>query len=122
MRQWVEHAKLDEALYRRYGGSFGLTAAGAYAHGGRAMLVVEYLARRGFAPGDTAVEQAFFAALRRPPAIALEQGEPDFTPFWQRPLRNSYVPANGAMTAPASSAAEQYRLCTSVANARDQAP
>jgi hypothetical protein len=122
VRQWVEQAKLDEALYRRYGGSVGLTASGAYAHGGRAMLVVEYLARQGFALRDAAVEQAFFAALRRPPAIALEQGEPDFTPFWQRPLRNSYVPANGTTTASASSAAEQDPHCASVANARDQAP
>ncbi|HEX6267484.1 MAG TPA: hypothetical protein VFZ81_11385, partial [Burkholderiales bacterium] len=45
VRQWVEQAKLDQALYRRYGGSVGLTAAGVYAHGGRAMLVLEYLAR-----------------------------------------------------------------------------
>lgn len=118
IREWVEQAKLDAMLYRRYGGAVGLTAAGANAHGARAALVADYVARYTLAFPNAAVQREFFAVLRRPPAIALEHADPDFTPFWQRPLRASYVAAEDAHGLPAHSDTR----CASIADATDRTP
>ena len=88
---WIEQAKLDAALYRRYGGSVGLKPSGAYAHEARAALVAEFMRTEGIELPDPEVASRFFAALWAPPAIAYTGPAPDFTPFWLQPLRPSYV-------------------------------
>lgn len=92
MAQWVERSKLEAALYRRYGGVIGVNAAGHYAHGARAALVLDYLNARTLEFVDRDVEAAFKRLLAAPPAIVFRGGLPDFTPFWQRAIPSSYMP------------------------------
>jgi hypothetical protein len=89
--RWIEQAKLDPVLYRRYGGAVGLKPAGAYAHFARAALAAEYMQREGLAVADAEVERHLLALLWAPPALAYRGDAPDFTPFWLRPLVPSYV-------------------------------
>ena len=90
--QWIEQAKLDARLYRRYGGTVGIDPAGAYPHAARAALIAEYMLREGVEIPDREVARHFFAALWAPPAIAYEgAAAPDFTAYWERPLVPSYM-------------------------------
>jgi len=91
MRQWIESAKLDAALYRRFGGIVGLRPSGPYAHGARVALVVQLVKREGLVFFDPEVERGFRAQLSAPPRMALSGEPPDFTPFWKRPIPASYV-------------------------------
>ena len=91
MAHWIEQAKLDAALYRRYGGVVGSKPSGPYAHGARAAMLTEYLRAAAVIVSDADVEQQVQAQLRRPPAIVHSGAKPDFTPFWQRPLVPSYM-------------------------------
>jgi hypothetical protein len=88
---WIEQTKLDAALYRRYGGTVGLKAAGAYAHSARAELVADYMREKNIEVTDPEVERHLLAALWAPPSIVYRGATPDFTPFWMRPLVPSYV-------------------------------
>jgi hypothetical protein len=94
------------------------TVAGVYAYAARAALVADHVARTAPAFPDAAVEGAFFAALQRPPAIVLERDDPDFTPFWQRPLRASYVAAADA----GHTASDEDATCANVAGTADRIP
>jgi hypothetical protein len=91
LRQWIESAKLERALYARYGGSVGLRAAGPYAHGARAALLADYLGGQGAQLLDADIEQRLQAMLAAPPRLAFRGEAPDFTPFWQRPIPPSYM-------------------------------
>jgi hypothetical protein len=88
---WVEQTKLDAALYRHYGGTVGLKAAGAYAHSARATLAAEYMRREHVEVPDPEIERHLLSVLWSPPPIVYRGGTPDFTPFWKRPLVPSYV-------------------------------
>ncbi|MGH8666486.1 MAG: hypothetical protein ACREUX_19655 [Burkholderiales bacterium] len=91
MAHWIEQAKLDAALYRRYGGSVGLKAAGPYAHSARAELVADYMRHENIEVPDPEVERHLLVALWAPPSIVYRGATPDFTPFWMRALVPSYV-------------------------------
>jgi hypothetical protein len=88
---WIEEAKLDRALHRRFGGTVGIKPAGAYAHGARAAVVAEYMLREAVTLPDPEIARRFMAALWSPPALLYRGNAPDFTPFWMRPLVPSYV-------------------------------
>jgi hypothetical protein len=88
---WIEQAKLDAALYRRYGGVVGIRPSGPYAHAARAALVAEYMRSAEVELVDQDVEQHLRVQLHQPPTIVQSGAAPDFTPFWQRPLVPSYV-------------------------------
>jgi hypothetical protein len=98
---WVEQAKLDRALYRRYGGIVAVRPVGLRAHGARAALLADYIAREAITLADPQVAQHFRALLHAPPAIVFEGTEPDFTPFWLRPLAPSYMGSRAARALPA---------------------
>lgn len=89
---WIEQSKLEAALYRRYGGVIGVNAAGPYAHGARAALVLDYLDVRALSFMDRAVEAEFMRLLSAPPAIVFRGEHPNFIPFWQRAIPASYMP------------------------------
>lgn len=91
LRGWIETAKLNAALYAKYGGIVGLAAYGPYAHGAIRALIDEHIERGDIRILDAAVAERFFAALAAPPRLAYTEGEPDFTPFWERPIPSSYV-------------------------------
>jgi len=90
-RGWVESAKANALLYARYGGSVGVMAHGPYAHGALTKLVAEYVECGSIEILDTGVARLFQEALHAPPRIMHPQGEPDFTPFWERPMVPSYT-------------------------------
>jgi hypothetical protein len=92
LRNWIETAKLNATLYAKYGGAVGVAAYGPYAHGGMRTLIAEHVARGDIYILDPAVATQFFAALDAPPRLAHTGGEPDFTPFWERPIPPSYFP------------------------------
>jgi hypothetical protein len=91
MRRWVEDAKLNAALHRRYGGTVGLLAAWPYAHGARQALVRHYLANGKVEILHAGVRQYFDAVLAAPPQVAFQGTHPDFTPYWKRPIPPSYM-------------------------------
>lgn len=91
LAHWIEQTKLDAALYRRYGGTVGLKAAGAYAHSARATLVAAYMRQEPVEVADAEIERHLLTALWAPPAIVFRGDTPDFTPFWLRPLVPSYI-------------------------------
>jgi hypothetical protein len=88
---WIEQAKLDPALHRRYGGVVALRPSGPYAHGARNALLNEYMRSAAVEIPDSEIEQQLRAELRRSPALVHAGAPPDFTPFWLRPLVPSYV-------------------------------
>lgn len=92
LRGWIETVKLNQALYARYGGTIGIETYGPYAHGAMRRLIVEHVEKGEVRILDVALAERFFAALDAPPRLAHTGGEPDFTPFWERPLVPSYLP------------------------------
>ena len=92
LRNWIETAKLNAALYAKYGGTIGVAAYGPYAHGAMRTLIAEHVARGDVRILDEVVATRFFAVLDAPPRLAHSGGEPDFTPFWERPIPPSYLP------------------------------
>jgi len=88
---WVVQSKLDSALYHRYGGVIGIHAAGPYAHGARAALVLDYLSLVTVEFLDHAIEVAFRRLLAAPPPLVFQGENPDFTPFWKRAIPASYM-------------------------------
>jgi len=91
LRGWVETAKANALLYSRYGGIVGVMAYGPYAHGALARLIAEYVECGAIRVLDASVAGFFQAALQAPPRIVHPEGEPDFTPFWERPITPSYI-------------------------------
>lgn len=89
---WIEQAKLDADLHRRYGGVIGVRGSGLYAHGARAELLERHLTQRDL----TLLQPDFAAAIERlrtaPPAMTHRGAAADFTPFWLRPIPASYLP------------------------------
>jgi len=92
LRGWIETAKLNAALYAQYGGSIGIEPYGPYAHGAMRTLIQDHVERGDIHLLDAVVAQRFVAALEAPPRMAHTGGEPDFTPFWERPIPPSYMP------------------------------
>lgn len=92
LRGWIETAKLNQALYAKYGGSVGIAAYGPYAHGAMHALIREHVAQGNIRVLDPAVAAHFSAALDAPPPLMHTGGAPDFTPFWERPIPPSYMP------------------------------
>ena len=91
LRNWIEAAKLNAALYAQFGGTVGLAAYGPYAHGAMRALIREHVVRGDVRVLDSNVAALFFAALDAPPRLAHTGGAPDFTPFWERPIPPSYL-------------------------------
>jgi hypothetical protein len=91
LRFLIETTKLDASLHARYGGSVGIASSGPYAHGARAALIEDYLARSLVIVHDPQLAQVLQRALRTPPKMAHRGGDPDFTPYWRRPIPASYV-------------------------------
>ena len=91
LRGWVETVKANALLYSRYGGIVGVMAYGPYAHGALAKLTAEYMERGAIRVLDANVANFFQVALQAPPRIVHPKGEPDFTPFWERPITPSYI-------------------------------
>jgi len=91
LRRWIETFKLNAALYRVYGGTVGLNAAGPYAHGAKAALVADYVATHSVEFVDEEIARRFHAILAAPPRLTFTGGAPDFTPYWKRPIRASYI-------------------------------
>ena len=91
LRRWIEAFKLDASLYRRYGGTVGLRSSGPYAHGARMQLLIEYTTAGNLVFLDPQLEHRFHALVAAPPRITLTGGDPDFTPYWRRPIPASYV-------------------------------
>jgi len=89
--RWVETHKLNAALYRVYGGTVGLTAAGPYPHAAKAALVAEYVAANGVEFVDPEIGRRFRALLHAPPKLVFVGERPDFTPYWKRPIPASYM-------------------------------
>jgi hypothetical protein len=92
LQSWIETAKLNAALYARYGGVVGIAAYGPYAHGAFHALIAEHIERRDIQFLDDVIATSFSAALDAPPQMVHTQGAPDFKPFWERPLSPSYLP------------------------------
>lgn len=88
---WVEQAKLDAALQRRFGGVVGVRASGMYAHGARAELLRRHLARQRIEWLDPTFARVVERILDAPPAIVYRGTDADFTPFWRRPIPASYM-------------------------------
>ena len=92
LRAWIETAKLNAALYARYGGSVGVAAHGPYAHGAMRTLILAHIEGGDIRILDPIVAARFSAALDAPPRFLHAEGAPDFTPFWERPIPPSYMP------------------------------
>ena len=92
LRGWIEAAKLNAALYAKYGGSIGIAAHGPYAHGAMRTLILEHIERGDIRILDPIVAARFSTALDVPPRLVHTEGAPDFTPFWERPIPSSYMP------------------------------
>lgn len=88
---WVEQAKLDAALQRRFGGVVGVRASGMYAHGARAELLRRHLGMKRIEWLDSSFASVFERTLGAPPSIIYRGAVPDFTPFWLRPIPASYM-------------------------------
>jgi len=91
LKHWVEQSKLDQALYRQYGGVVGVTPAGLYPHGARAALIVDYLAGCDCEFVDRRLEPRLRAELADSPRMIFKGASPDFTPFWKRAIAPSYM-------------------------------
>ncbi len=91
LKHWVERSKLDQALYRQYGGIVGVAASGLYPHGARAALVIDYLADCDCDFIDHRLEPRVRAALADSPRMVFRGAMPDFTPFWKRAIEPSYM-------------------------------
>jgi hypothetical protein len=89
---WVEQAKLDADLHRRFAGSVGIRASGMYAHGARSRLLRDHLDQQRIEWLDPSFEQIVERAIAAVPAIEYRGNAVDFTPFWLRPIPPSYMP------------------------------
>lgn len=88
---WVQQAKLDAQLHRRFGGVVGVRASGLYAHGARADMLREFVVRHPIEWLAIPFQDAFERLLGASPVITYRGQDIDFTPFWLRPIPASYM-------------------------------
>ena len=55
-------------------------------------LIQDHVERGDIRLLDPVVAEHFVAVLEAPPRMTHTGGEPDFTPFWERPIPPSYMP------------------------------
>ena len=91
-RQWVEMWKMNEALYRQYGGVVALTRFGPFPHGARLALIQDYERRGLLVFTDAELRGQFYTLLAARPSMALPPADVDFTPPWKKPIPGSYYP------------------------------
>lgn len=87
---WVEIWKVNQALYRQYGGVVALTKFGHDPHGARAAFYADCEKQGKLRFHDTALREAFFTLLAEKPRFIVEPGKADFTPYWKKPIPASY--------------------------------
>lgn len=87
---WIEIWKMNQALYRQYGGVVALTKFGHDPHGARAAFFADCEKQGRLQFHDMALREAFFALLAERPRFTVAQNELDFTPYWKRPIPGSY--------------------------------
>lgn len=88
---WIQQAKLDTDLHRRFGGIVGVRASGLYAHGARTHMLRQYVHRQELEWLDTPFRREFERLLGASPLITYRGQDADFTPFWLRPIPASYM-------------------------------
>lgn len=87
---WIEMWKLNRALHEQYGGVVALTAFGPDPLGARAALFADYERQGLLTFFDAPMREQFFAMLAEQPAVLVQSGEVDFTPYWKMPIPSSY--------------------------------
>lgn len=88
---WVQQVKLDKQLHRRFGGVIGVRASGLYAHGARVQMLRQFVPRQQIEWLDSTFRGAFERVLGAAPTITYRGQQAEFTPFWLRPIPDSYM-------------------------------
>ena len=80
---WIESSKLDDALYREFGGVVAITKFGQVPTGARAMLLRQQAKEGKLTFADAVLENLFWAEVEARPRMVAAPDKVDLRPFWK---------------------------------------
>lgn len=82
-RLWVEASKMDNALYKEFGGVVSITKFGQVPVGARAALLRRYEKEGKLDIPDESLSRPFWSMGEAPPRSAASPGKVDLRPYWK---------------------------------------
>jgi hypothetical protein len=83
---WIEAWKINQSIYKKYGGAVDLTKFGPNPVGARKRLLEDYQNQGKILIHDDNVRCEFWKRMGSPPNLPAKPEEIDFTPYWKKPL------------------------------------
>jgi hypothetical protein len=83
---WIEAWKINQSIYKRYGGAVDMTKFGPNPVGARKRLLEDYQKQGKIQIHDDNVRREFWESMGAPPDLPAKPEEIDFTPYWKKPL------------------------------------
>jgi len=83
---WIEGWKINQSIYKKYGGAVGMTKFGPNPVGARKRLLEDYQKQGKILIHDDNVRREFWERMGSPPDLPAKPDEIDFTPHWKKPL------------------------------------
>ena len=83
---WIEAWKINQSIYKKYGGAVDMTKFGPNPVGARKRLLEDYQKQGKILIHDDNVRREFWERMGAPPDLPAKPEEIDFTPYWKKPL------------------------------------
>jgi len=83
---WIEAWKINQSIYKKYGGAVDMTKFGPNPVGARKQLMEDYQKQGKVLIYDDDLRSELWKRMGAPPNLPAKPDEIDFTPFWKKPL------------------------------------
>jgi hypothetical protein len=83
---WIEAWKINQSIYKKYGGAVGMTQFEPNPVGARKRLLEDYQKQGKILIHDHNVRRQCWERMGAPPDLPAKPQEIDFTPYWKKPL------------------------------------
>jgi hypothetical protein len=83
---WIEGWKINQSIYKKYGGAVGMTKFGPNPVGARKRLLEDYQKQGKILIHDDNVRREFWKRMDAPADLPAKPDEIDFTPYWKKTL------------------------------------
>jgi hypothetical protein len=82
---WIEAWKINQSIYKQYGGAVDMTKFGPNPVEARKRWLEDYQKQGRILIHDDNVRREFWKRIGSPPALPAKPDEIDFTPYWKKP-------------------------------------
>jgi len=83
---WIEGWKINQSIYKKYGGAVDMTKFGPNPVEARKRLLEDYQKQGKILIHDVNLRREFWERMGAPPNLPAKPNEIDFTPYWKKPL------------------------------------